>query len=203
LLSVIFYGCMLSSSIEPKHLNSFLEVLHNVESFDIEGKEWVIDSDNILRGVNSTGSFDRETCWGKLSFIDDWFLERVELQTGSWSPSLSTVRSNYRKRRKPLASLYSIGHRHNERIFSRPGGPRLAKRRKLSSVNPWTGYIISYLEGRRESRTLVSPRYDPTALDVEKILLAAAPFVQTRKRQLEELCCQGPLNQRLQVTEET
>ncbi len=158
----------------------------------------MIDSDNILRGVNSTGSFDRETCWGKLGLIYDWFLERVELQTGNWSPSLSTVKSTYRKRRKPLASLYSIGHRRGERTFSRPGGPRLAKRRKLSSVNPWTGYIISYLEKRRVSRILVSPRYDPTAQDVEKILLAAASFVQTRKRQLEELCCEGPLilNQR-------
>ncbi len=188
---------MLSRSVQTKHLDRFLEVLYNVEGFDIEGKEWVIDSDNILRGVNSTGSFDRETCWGKLSFIDDWFLERVELQTGDWSPSLSTVRSNYRKRRKPLASLYSIGHRHNERTFSRPGGPRLPKRRKLSSVNPWTGYIKSYLENRRGSRTLVSPRYDPTVLDVEKILLAAAPFVQSRKRQLEEICCVGPLIHRI------
>ncbi len=69
---------MLSSSVLTEHLNSFLEVLYNVEGFDIEGKEWKIDRDNILRGVISTGSFDRETCWGKLSFIDDWFLERVE-----------------------------------------------------------------------------------------------------------------------------
>ena len=182
---------MLSSSIETKHLIEFKQALYNLEIFDTEGIEWQIDSDNILRRANSTGSFDRETCWGRLSFIDDWFLERVELQTGDWSPSLSTVRSNYRKRRKPLVSLYSIGHRHNERIFSRPRGPRLPKRRKLSSVNPWTGYIKSYLENRRGSRTLVSPRYDPTALDIEKILLAAAPFVQSRKRQLEEICCVG------------
>ncbi len=120
MLSVPFYVCMLSSSVETKHLNRFLEVLYNIEGFDIEGKEWVIDSDNMLREVNSTGSFDRETCWEKLSFIDDWFLERVELQVGDWSSSLSTVKSNYRKRRKPIASLYSIGHRHNERTFSRP-----------------------------------------------------------------------------------
>ena len=188
---------MLSSSVLTEHLNSFLEVLYNVEGFDIEGKEWEIDSDNILRRANSAGSFDRETCWGKLSFIDDWSLERVELQTGNWSPSLSTLKSNYRKRRKPLVSLYSIGHRIRERTISRPGGPRLVKRRKLSSVNPWTGYIISYLEKRRESRTLVNSRYDPTAQDVEKILLAAAPFVQTRKRQLEEACCTGPLIHRI------
>ncbi len=194
---VLFYGCMLSNSVLTEHLDSFLEVFYNVEGFDIEGKEWVIDSDNILRGVNSTGSFDRGTCWGKLSYIDDWFLERVELQAGDWSPSLSTVRSNYRKRRKPIASLYSIGHRHNERTFSRPRGPRLPKRRKLSSINPWTGFIKSYLENRRGSRSLESPRYDPTVQDVEKILLAAAPFVQTRKRQLEEVCWTGPLIHRI------
>ncbi len=122
---------MLSSSVLTEHLNSLLEVLYNVEGFDIEGKEWEIDSDNILRGMNSTGSFDRETCWGKLSFIDDWFLERVEFKAGDWSPSLSTVRINYRKRRKPIASLYLIGHRHYERTFCRPRDPRLPKRRKL------------------------------------------------------------------------
>jgi hypothetical protein len=188
---------MLSSSVLTKHLDNFLEVLFNVEGFDIEGKEWEIDSDNILRKANSTGSFDRETCWGKLDYIDDWFLERVELQTGNWSPSLSTLKSNYRKRRKPLVSLYSIGHRIRERTISRPGGPRLPKRRKLSSVNPWTGFIKSYLENRRGSRSPESPRYDPTALDIEKILLAAAPFVQSRKRQLEEICCTGNLIHRI------
>ena len=54
---------MLSISVEPKHLDRFLEALYNIESFDIERKEWEIDRDNILRAVNSTGSFDRETCW--------------------------------------------------------------------------------------------------------------------------------------------
>ncbi len=49
---LLYYVCMLSSSVETKHLNGFLEVLYNIEGFDIEGKEWVIDSDNILRGVN-------------------------------------------------------------------------------------------------------------------------------------------------------
>jgi hypothetical protein len=51
---------MLSNSVQTKHLDSFLEVLYSVEGFDIEGKEWVIYSDNILRGVNSTGLFDRD-----------------------------------------------------------------------------------------------------------------------------------------------
>ena len=54
---------MLSSSVLTEHLNSFLEVLYNVEGFDIEGKEWVIDSDNILRRANSTGSFGRESTY--------------------------------------------------------------------------------------------------------------------------------------------
>jgi hypothetical protein len=188
---------MLSSSIETKHLIEFKQALYNLEIFDTEGIEWQIDSDNILRRANSTGSFDRETCWGKLSFIDDWYLERVELQTGDWSPSLSTLKSNYRRRRKPLVSLYSIGHRIRERTISRPRGPKLAKRRKLSSVNPWIGYIISYLENRRGKRTLDSPRYDPTDLDIKKILLAAALFVQTRKRQLEEACWTGPVIHRI------
>jgi hypothetical protein len=184
---------MLSGSVEPKHLDRFIQALYHVEGFDIDGNEWVIDSDNILRKANSTGSFDRETCWGKLGYIDDWFLERVELQTGNWSPSLSTLKSNYGRRRKPLVSLYSIGHRKRERTISRPGGPRLPKRRKLSSVNPWTGFIKSYLENRRGSRSPESPRYDPTVLDLENILLAAAPFVQSRKRQLQEACCEGPI----------
>ena len=60
---MLFYVYMLSGSVEPKHLDRFIQALYHVESFDIEGKEWVIDSDNILREINSTGSFDRETCW--------------------------------------------------------------------------------------------------------------------------------------------
>jgi hypothetical protein len=188
---------MLSSSIETEHLVEFKEALYYLEVFDTEGIEWQIDSDNIIRKANSTGSFDRGTCWGKLGFIDDWYLERVELQTGNWSPSLSTLKSNYRGRRKPLVNLYSIGHRIRARTISRPGGPRLAKRRKLSSVNPWIGYIISYLENRRGKRILDSPRYDPTDLDIDNILLAAAPFVQTKKRQSEEACCAGPVIHRI------
>ena len=58
-MSLHFYGYMLSSSVLTEHLDSFLEVLYNVEGFDIEGKKWEIDRDNILRGGNSTGSFDR------------------------------------------------------------------------------------------------------------------------------------------------
>jgi hypothetical protein len=190
---------MLSDSIETTHLVEFKQALYYLEIFDTEGIEWKIDQDNVIRSKHQTDSFDTETNWGKLGFIDDWFLERVELKAGNWSPSLSTLKSVYSKRRKPLASLYSIGHRKGERTFARTGGPRLAKRRKFTSVNPWTGYIISYLEKRRVSRILESSRFNPTDTDVASILLVAANFVQTRGRQQEELCCVGPLilNQRL------
>jgi hypothetical protein len=103
----------------------------------------------------------------------------------------------YSKRRKPLASLYSIGHRIRSRIFARTGGPRLAKRRKLTSVNPWNRYIISYLEKRRVSRIRNSAIFDPSDSDVASILLAPATFIQTRKRQSQESCGLGPDNQRL------
>ncbi len=97
--------------------------------------------------------------------------------------------------------FYSIGHRKGERIFARSGGPRLAKRRKLTTVNPWKGYIISYLEKRWISRTSDSTRFHPTDKEVEiaSILLVAACFVQTRQRQIAERCCQGSeiLNQTL------
>ena len=190
---------MLSSSIEAKHLVEFKQALYYLEIFDTEGIEWQIDQKNVIRRKDETGSFDTNTKWGKLGFIDDWFLERVELKSGDWSPSQSTVKSNYSKRRRPLASFYSIGHRTRNRIFARPGGPRLAKRRKLTTVNPWLGYIISYLEKRRVSRTSCSTRFHPTDQEVASILLIAATFVQTRRRQIAESCCQGPetLNQRL------
>jgi len=184
---------MLSSTIETEHLNQFRQALYHLEIFDIQGIEWKIDQDNVLRRKNETGTFNTVTSFGELGYIDDWFLERVEFQAGNWSPSHSTVRSNYRKRRKSIASLYLIGHRRNERILARPRGPRLPKRRKLTSVNPWTGFIKSHLENRRGSRSLESQRYDPTVQDVEKILLAAAPFIQTRKRQKEEACWAGPV----------
>ncbi len=177
----------------------FKQALYYLEIFDTEGIEWKIDQNNVIRRKDETGSFDTETSWGKLGFIDDWFLERVELKTGDWSLSLSTLKSICSKRRKPLASLYSIGHRKGQRTFARTGGPRLAKRRKLTSINPWTGYIKSYLEKRRVSRILESTRFNPTNWDIASILLVAATFVQTRSRQQEELCCEGPLilNQRL------
>jgi hypothetical protein len=190
---------MLSNSIETRHLVEFKQALYYLEIFDTEGIEWQIDQDNIIRRKGETGSFDNNTSWGKLGFIDDWFLERIELKSGDWSPSQSTVKSNYSKRRRPLASFYSIGHRTRNRIFARSGGPRLAKRRKLTTVNPWLGYIISYLEKRRVSRTSCSARYHPTDHEVASILLIAATFVQTRRRQTAESCCRGPeiLNQRL------
>jgi hypothetical protein len=188
---------MLSSSVETYHLDQFKLVLYHLEAFDIEEVEWKIDQVNTLRSKDETGKLNTVVSWGELGYIDDWFLERVEIKAGNWSPSLSTTRSNYGKRKKPIASLYSIGHRRNERTISRPRGPRLPKRRRLSSVNPWTGFIKSYLENRRGIRTLEGPRYDPTDQDVEKILLAAAPFVQTRKRQAEEACWSGPVIHRI------
>jgi hypothetical protein len=190
---------MLSNSIETGHLVEFKEALYYLEIFDTEGIEWQIDQDNVIRRQGESGSFDTCTSWGKLGFIDDWFLERVELKSGDWFPSQSTVKSNYSKRRRPLASFYSIGHRTRDRIFARSAGPRLAKRRKLTAVNPWIGYITSYLEKRRVSRISDSTRYHPTDQEVASILLVAATFVQTRKRQIAESCCQGPeiINQRL------
>jgi hypothetical protein len=74
-----------------------------------------------------------------------------------------------------LASIQSA--RKGEREYSRRGS-RLAKRSKVSKVNPWTGYVVSYLEVRRVKRIFQSPRYEPTDKDIEKILLAAAPFRQ-------------------------
>jgi hypothetical protein len=190
---------MLSNSIETRHLVDFKQALYYLEIFDTEGIEWQIDQDNIIRRKSESGSFDNNTSWGKLGFIDDWFLERIELKPGDWSPSQSTVKSNYSKRRRPLASFYSIGHRIRNRIFARSGGPRLAKRRKLTAVNPWTGYIISYLEKRRVRRLSDSTRFHHTDQEVASILLVAATFVQSRKRQAAESCCRGPeiLNQRL------
>ncbi len=151
-----------------------------LESFDIQGRKWEIDKHNIVRAENATGSIDRETSWGKFGFIDDWFLERVEFKKGAWSPSLSTLKSNYKRRGrgKPFTQLYSIGHRRGERDRSRPGGPTLPKRRKISwgSVKV-KGYIVSYLEDRRSKRFLEGKKYEPidlafdsyepTVLDVE------------------------------------
>ena len=92
-MPVHFYGCMLSSSIETKHLVRFKQALYYLEIFDTEGVEWKIDQDNVIRRKDQTGSFDTVTSWGKLGHIDDWFLERIELKAGDWSPSLSTLKS--------------------------------------------------------------------------------------------------------------
>ncbi len=122
------------------------------------------------------------------------------LKKGAWHPSLSTLKSPYKRRHKTFTKLYSIGHRRGFRTRARPGGPQLAKRRKINSVNPWTGYIISYLEQRRIKRPLEAIDifgYSPTIKDVETILLAAAPFVQTFDRQIEEFVSDAPPNQRI------
>ena len=106
LVSVHFYGCMLSSSIETRHLVQFKQALYYLEIFDIEGTEWKIDEGNVLRCKDKTGTFNTVSSWGELGHIDDWFLERVQVKTGGWSSSLSTLKSVYSKRSKPLASLY-------------------------------------------------------------------------------------------------
>jgi hypothetical protein len=119
------------------------------------------------------------------------FRERVEFKKGAWSPSLSTLKSNYKRRRKPFTRLYSIGHRRGERDKARPGGPTLSKRRKITSINP--------LEDRRAKRPLEGEgdRYEPSVLHLERILLATAPFVQTFAGQIEEFCSDATPNQRL------
>ncbi len=202
-MSVHFYIYMLSKSIESRHLDRFKQALYYLERLDTEGKKWEIDKYNIVRAEGPTGSIDKETNWGKFGYIDDWFLERVEFKKGAWSPSLSTLKSNYKRRRKPVTRLYLIGHRRGERNRARPGGPTLPKRRKVTSTNPWTGYIVSHLEDRRTKRPFevedeFGNSYEPSTLDVEKFLLiAAAPFVQTFVRQKEEFCSDAPPNQRL------
>jgi hypothetical protein len=183
-----------------RHLDRFRQALYYLERFDIEGKKWVIDIYNIIRVADQNNILDIETNWGKLGCIDDWFIERVELKKGSWNPSLSTLKSPYKRRYKTFTKLYSIGHRKGERTRARAGGPYLAKRRKITSVNPWTGYIISYLELRRVNRPLEAEHdfgYEPTLIDVEKVILAAVPFVQTFARQLEEYFSEAPPNQRI------
>ena len=199
-VQVHFYSYMLSKEIENRHLDRFRQALYYLEKFDIEGKKWEIDKDSIVRREGPSGSIDKETEWGKLSHIDDWFIERVVLKKGAWNPSLSTLKSPYKRRYKTFTKLYSIGHRRGDRNKARPGGPQLAKRRKIDSVNPWTGYIISYLEQRRIKRPLEVIDifgYSPTLKDVETILLAAVPFVQTFDRQIEEFVSDAPPNHRI------
>ena len=104
-MSVHFYGFMLSSSIETGHLVEFKQALYYLEIFDIEGTEWKFDEGNVLRCKDKTGTFNTVVNYGELGHIDDWFLERVQVKTGDWSPSLSTLKSVYSKRGKPLASF--------------------------------------------------------------------------------------------------
>jgi hypothetical protein len=191
---------MLSKEIVNRHLDRFRQALYYLERFDTEGKKWEIDKDNIVRREGPSGSIDKETNWGKLSHIDDWFIERIVLKKGAWNPSLSTLKSPYKRRHKTFTKLYSIGHRRGYRNRARTGGPYLAKRRKIDSVNPWTRYIISYLEQRRIDHSIETVSdfgYSPTLKDVETILLAAAPFVQTISRQIEEFVSDAPPNQRI------
>jgi hypothetical protein len=175
---------MLSDLIDPTHIESFRLALYYLEGFGIQGSEWSIDQKN--RVQSSTVNAD---CWGDLGFIDNWYSERVVPNKNEWSPSLSTNRSVYSKRRKPLKSLYlySIGHRTRSRSHSRLGS-KLPKRRKLATVNPWKRYIVSYLSDRRRKRLLtgINNRYQPTNEDIESIPIVSAPFVQSKRSLIEE-----------------
>jgi hypothetical protein len=52
---------MLSASIESRHLDRFRQALYYLESFDIQGKKWVIDIYNIVRVVDQNNILDIET----------------------------------------------------------------------------------------------------------------------------------------------
>jgi hypothetical protein len=172
---------LLQDLIDPEHLRRFRQALYNLQEFDILGLSWEIDKDNrVISPYNLTESVDR---WGDLGFIDDWYLVRTTEKKQDWSPSLSTTRSVYSKRRKPLASFYSVGHRIRERNYIESGS-KLPGRRKVTTVSPWNGFIESYLKERRRKRLGESTRYQPTNQDVESVLLASASFVTSRKRQV-------------------
>jgi hypothetical protein len=69
---------MLSKLIEPRHLDRFIQAFYYVETFDIQGRKWEIDTSryNIARAEDATGSIDREISWGKFGFIGDWFFRK-------------------------------------------------------------------------------------------------------------------------------
>ncbi len=118
--------------------------------------------------------------------MEDWYIERIVPNKDELSPSLSTTRSVYSKRRRTLKSLYSIGHRTKTRSRSVTGS-KLPKRRRVFTVSPWNRYIVSYLSDRRKKRLLTgdNSRYQPTNNDIESILIVSAPFVLSSRRQVE------------------
>ena len=172
---------MLSDLIEATHIESFKLALFHLEGFDILGCEWSIDQKN--RVQCSTVNAD---CWGDLGFVEDWYIERIVPDKDEWSPSLSTTRSVYSKRKKALKSFYSIGHRTKTRSRSVTGS-KLPKRRRIFTVSPWKRFIESYLSDRRKKRLLTGDniRYQPTDNDIESILIVSAPFVLSSRRQVE------------------
>jgi hypothetical protein len=172
---------MLSDLIETAHIESFRLALYHLERFDIQGCEWSIDQKN--RVQCSTVNAD---CWGDLGFVEDWYIERIVPDKDEWSPSLSTTRSVYSKRKKALKSFYSIGHRTKTRSRSVTGS-KLPKRRRIFTVSPWKRFIESYLSDRRKKRLLTGDniRYQPTDNDIESILIVSAPFVLSSRRQVE------------------
>jgi hypothetical protein len=45
---------MPSKSIEPRHLDRFIQALYYLETFDIQGRKWEIDRYNIVRAVGTS-----------------------------------------------------------------------------------------------------------------------------------------------------
>ena len=100
---------MLSSSVETYHLDQFKLALSHLEAFDIEEVEWKIDQVNILRSKDETGKLNTVVSWGELGYIDDWFLERVEIKAGNWSPSpLREVITGKERSQLQVYTLYAI-----------------------------------------------------------------------------------------------
>jgi hypothetical protein len=96
---------MLSKEIESRHLDRFRQALYYLERFDTEGKKWEIDKHNIVRREGPSGSINKETNWGKLSHIDDWFIERVVLKKSAWNPHCQISRVRTRGDTRPLQNF--------------------------------------------------------------------------------------------------
>ncbi len=94
---------MLCTSIDPTYLEGFRQALYNLEGFDILGKSWDIDRYNCV--LSPTAQTDIDDKSGQLGYIDDCYIERLELKKGAWNLSLSTLKSPYKRRRKTFKKL--------------------------------------------------------------------------------------------------